>query len=362
MTRRRTTLKDVADATGVHSSTVSRALDPASRHLITPAVAARIEAAAQALGYRPNSIASSLRTRRSMTVGVVVPDITNPVFPPILRGIEDRLAADQYISIMVNSDSDGARESTLIDTLRARGVDGLILASAQRDDPAISRAVEEGIPVVTVNRKVDDPAVSSVTNDEDRGVRLAVRHMVELGHRRIAHVAGPTSLSTGLMRFEAFGRALAEAGLPHDPALIAFSAAFNEGEGARCTEALLAAGHGFSAIVCANDRLAIGAIEALRAAGRRCPDDVSVSGHNDMPFADRITPPLTTVRIQKREAGIQAAAILIAQLATPPDARSAVHVTLPVELVVRASTAAPMRPASAASRHSRWAGSRPESG
>ena len=133
-------------------------------------IAERIVAAARERGYRPNAIASSLRTRRSMTVGVVVPDITNAVFPPILRGIEDTLTPQGYIAMIANSDSDPKRESMLIDTLRARGVDGLILASAQREDPAISRAVEEGIPVVTVNRRVDDPNVSSVTNDEASGI------------------------------------------------------------------------------------------------------------------------------------------------------------------------------------------------
>lgn len=340
MARRRTTLKDVANALGVHSSTVSRALDPATRHLITAEVAARIQLAARELGYRPNALASSLRTRRSMTVGVVVPDITNPVFPPILRGIEDRLAEDDYISMIVNSDSDLRRESTLIDTLRARGVDGLILASAQRDDPAITRAVDEGIPVVTVNRKVDDPAVSSVTNDEDTGVRLAVQHMIDLGHREIAHIAGPQLLSTGLMRHQAFIKAIKAAGLGPERAPIAISTAFNEAEGERCAKELLASRAPFSAIVCANDRLAIGALEALRDAGLRCPDDISVSGYNDMPFADRIALPLTTVRIQKRAAGARAAAILIEQMGKAPEQRDAVHIELPVELVIRCSSAA----------------------
>lgn len=342
MGKRRTTLKDIADAIGVHTSTVSRALDPKTRHLITANIAERIVGAARERGYRPNAIASSLRTRRSMTVGVVVPDITNAVFPPILRGIEDTLTPQGYIAMIANSDSDPERESMLIDTLRARGVDGLILASARREDPAISRAVEEGIPVVTVNRQVDDPNVSSVINDEASGIGLAVRHMIALGHRQIAHIAGPRSLSTGLMRHEAFLAALRASGITPDRELISSSTAFNESEGERCCRALLdlnappGAGR-FSAIVCANDRLAIGAIKALRDDGQLCPDDVSVTGYNDMDFVDRIDPPLTTVRIQKREAGARAAAILLERLADPR--REPEHVVLPVELVVRGSTA-----------------------
>jgi LacI family transcriptional regulator len=346
MSKRRTTLKDIADAIGVHASTVSRALDPKTRHLITTTIAERIVAAARERGYRPNAIASSLRTRRSMTVGVVVPDITNSIFPPILRGIEDTLTPQGYIAMIANSDSDPERESMLIDTLRARGVDGLILASAQREDPAISRAVEEGIPVVTVNRQVDDPNVSSVTNDDTDGIALAVRHMIELGHRQIAHIAGPRSLSTGLMRHEAFLAALRSSGVAPARELIASSTAFNEDEGERCCRLLLdlcaAAEAGrFTAIVCANDRLAIGAIRTLRDDGCSCPHDVSVSGYNDMDFVDRIDPPLTTVRIQKREAGARAAAILLDRLIEPR--REPLHVVLPVELMVRGSTAPPRR-------------------
>jgi LacI family transcriptional regulator len=346
MSKRRTTLKDIADAIGVHASTVSRALDPRTRHLITAEIAERIVGAARERGYRPNAIASSLRTRRSMTVGVVVPDITNAVFPPILRGIEDTLTPQGYIAMIANSDGDPARESMLIDTLRARGVDGLILASAQREDPAISRAVEEGIPIVTVNRKVDDRNVSSVTNDEASGMALAVRHMIKLGHRQIAHIAGPRSLSTGLMRHEAFLAALRAGGIAPERDLIASSSAFNEDEGERCCRSLLdlCAAPGarlFTAIVCANDRLAIGAIRTLREDGHACPHDISVSGYNDMDFVDRIDPPLTTVRIQKREAGARAAAILLGRLTEPRQEHE--HVVLPVELIVRRSTAPPRR-------------------
>jgi LacI family transcriptional regulator len=354
MSKRKTTLKDIADTIGVHASTVSRALDPKTRHLITATIAERIVAAARERGYRPNAIASSLRTRRSMTIGVVVPDITNAIFPPILRGIEDTLTPHGYIAMIANSDSDPKRESVLIDALRARGVDGLILASARREDPAISRAVEEGIPVVTVNRRVDDSSVSSVTNDEASGIGLAVRHLIELGHRQIAHIAGPRALSTGLMRHQAFLTALRGGGIASDCELIASSNAFNEAEGERCCRSLLDLNavpgtRRFTAIVCANDRLAIGAIRTLRADGHACPHDVSVSGYNDMDFVDRIDPPLTTVRIQKREAGARAADILLDRLTEPQHEPQ--HVVLPVELIVRGSTATIRRHVPVQSRH-----------
>lgn len=344
MRKGRPTLKDVAQAVGVHTSTISRALDPKRRHLITEDLVEKIVRAADELSYRPDSIASSLRTKRSMSVGVLVPDITNIIFPPILRGIEDALAERGYVAIIVNTDSDVARESSLIDILRARGVDGLILASAQRRDEAISRATADGLPIVTVNRKVDDPAVSSVVNDEERGIDLAVAHLAELGHSHIAHIAGPQELSTGLLRHEAFLKAMEAHGLRYDPGLVAFSQAINEPEGERCLRELAERGKVFTAIVSANDRLAIGAIEGLRTLGFDCPGQMSVTGYNDMPLADRMTPPLTTVRIRSYDCGRAAAEILLEQLDTPPDARQPRHVVMPVELVVRGSTARYERP------------------
>lgn len=341
MRRARVRLRDVAEAVGVHSSTVSRALDPKTRHLITPEIVGKVLRTADDLGYRPNSIAYSLRTSRSMTVGVLVPDITNVVFPPILRGIEDALVREGYVAIIVNTDTDPGRESSLIETLRARGVDGFILASAQRQDEAILNAIEDGIPIVTVNRKVDDPAVSSVTNDDEEGIRLAVAHVAGLGHEHVAHIGGPKALSTGLLRYRAFRKALPTHGLAFDKDLVAFSRAFNEEEGERACGRLLDGGKAFTALVCANDRLAIGAIERLRAHGLDCPCDVSVTGFNDMALVDRLRPPLTTIRIQHYACGVRAAAILLEQMAAPEGEIAPQHVVMPVELVVRGSTALP---------------------
>lgn len=339
MTVQRATLKDVAKAVGVHVSTVSRALDPKTRHLLTADVVKRVAKAAEDLDYRPNSIAYSLRTNRSKTVGVLVPDITNQIFPPIVRGIEDALAREENVAIIVNTDSDPAKDARMINVLRARGVDGLILASAQRHAPEIIKAAREGIPIVTVNRAVDDPAISSVINDEGHGIHLAVEHVVALGHRRIAYIAGPESISTGQQRSEAYFEVARERDLEDWEALMVTSNGFNEEEGKRCADELFERGLPFTAIVCANDRLAIGALESIEAHGLSCPDDISITGYNDMPFVDRLKPALTTVRIQTYEAGQKAAEIYLDQIAKPVAARKAEHVVLPVALIVRASTA-----------------------
>ena len=342
MLRKRPTLKDVADAVGVHTSTVSRALNPKTRHYITPEVSEKILKASAALNYQQNTAAYTLRTRRTRIIGVIIPDITNPVFPPIIRGIEDVLAARGYMAILVNTDSTLPREASVIDMLCGRGVDGLIAASVERDDPALRRLAEEGIPVITVNRRMDDAGIASIVNDEDQGIRAVLDHLVALGHERIANIAGPQKLSTGKGRLDAFLCHRAALGLPADDGLIALADGFNEAEGERCTQALLARGARFTALVCSNDRLAVGAIGVLRRHGHAIPEGISVTGFNDMPMVDRLQPALTTVRVQQYAAGRIAAETLLARLEDGSDAVCAPgHEVLPVELIVRASTAPP---------------------
>ncbi|SFQ95934.1 LacI family DNA-binding transcriptional regulator [Poseidonocella sedimentorum] len=335
--KHRVTLKDIARHTGVHVSTVSRALDPAKSTTISDGMRKQITDAASALGYRPNRLAAGLRTNRSMTVGVMIPDITNALFPPIVRGIESVLEPLGYASILVNTDSEPEREARLVEVLRDRGVDGIIHAAALRQDPTIARAAEAGMPVVTLNRRIEGAEIPFVINDEDAGIRLAVAHLHGLGHRRIAHVAGPQNLSTGQLRAEAFRRAIRALDLPADPRLISEAQRFDEDEGARAAEHLLDTAPPFTAMVCANDRLALGALSVLRARGVPCPAEVSVTGFNNMPFLDRIEPALTTISIRQAEAGAIAARRLIALIGGEAPG-GMLETVLPVELVVRGST------------------------
>ncbi len=339
--RKRATLKDVAKAVGVHVSTVSRALNPATRHLITDGIAKRILDASEKLSYRPNPAAYSLRTNRSNTIGIIVPDITNSIFPPMIRGLEDVLSPHGYAALVVNTDLNREREAAAISTLSARGVDGIAVASAEREDAALSALAAQGTPVVTMNRRTDDAAVSSVISDEIAGVQQVLRHLVGLGHRRIATIAGSQNLSTGQRRYDAFLRNSVEMGLQIGPGQVRFADAFNEAEGRRCMEQLLASANDCTAVLCANDRLAIGAIAALRARGLRCPQDMSVTGFNDMAMADCIDPPLTTVRIPHYDLGQAAARFLLERMNRAMNRALPQHQVLPVELAVRASTAAP---------------------
>lgn len=332
----RPTLKDLAREVGVHVSTISRALNPHNTHAVSPDLMEKIRRASRRRGFQPNAAASSLRTNRSRTIGVVIPDITDPVFPPIIRGIEDALARHNYVAVLANTDGDPRRQMRVIEAMRPRGIDGLILASVTRHDDDAARLAAD-VPTVTVSRRTDVPSFSSVVHDEDDGFRRVLTHLASLGHRRIAAIAGPQTISTGYNRYSSFVRHSETLGLGQPAPLVSFARAFNEMEGERCAEELLVAGEPFTAVVCANDRLAVGAISAFRRHGIDCPHDVSITGFNDMPLVDRLSPPLTTVRVQHYKAGVEAAEMIVemAEHGTP----QARHIVLPVELIVRGSTA-----------------------
>jgi LacI family transcriptional regulator len=351
------TLRDVARVAGVHPGTVSRALNPQTRGLVNERTARRVQAAAEELGYRPNPIARGLRTNRSNTIGVLVPDLLNPLFAAVVRGIEDGLREAGYTPLIANTDNDAEREKVAYEAMSARQVDGFIAATARRDHWLLADQVQSGPKLVLVNRRVDSDAIPAVTGDDHEGARLAVDHLIELGHRRIAHLAGSQALYTGWSRHEGFVDAMRAAGVAIDPGLVVFSDAFTAREGARCCSQLLERRRDFTAIVAGNDLLALGCYDALQERGLRCPDDVSVVGYNDMPFVDRFRPPLTTVRVPHYELGATAAELMLEQLRgheAPPR-----QLLLAPELVVRGSTASVRRPPAPPKPGPRARGKRP---
>ncbi|MBV9384048.1 MAG: LacI family DNA-binding transcriptional regulator, partial [Streptosporangiaceae bacterium] len=295
--------------------------------------------AAARLGYRPNPVARSLRTRRSHTVGVLIPDLNNPLFPPIVRGLEDRLAEKGYVALLGNTDGDARRERMVFDQMRARHVDGFVLATATLHNPVLDEAAAAELPVVLMNRTAQDYPFSSVSVDNEQGTRTAVSHLARLGHTRIAHIAGPQEISTGVSRLRGFTEGLRSNGLDPDQSPVVYAAGYTIEEGLRCCHELLAQDTGCTAIAAANDMLAVGCYAALDEAGLRCPDDISVIGFNDMPFIDRLRPPLSTVRFPHYQLGTEAAQLLLERIS---EADSPVKILyLAPELVVRRSTAAP---------------------
>lgn len=336
---KRTTLKDIANKTGVHVSTVSRALDSNRATSITDDVVAKVREAAEQLGYRPNRAAFSLRTSKSMTIGILIPDITNTLFPPIVRGIESIMEPAGYATFVVNTDSQSMREKALFEALQERGVDGIIHTAVLRNEPSIVSAAESGLPIVTLNRRVEGTDIPYVINDEEAGIKAMYSHLVQHRHTNIAHIAGPTELSTGQFRRDAFVEQASHHGKSLNELQIAEASRFNEEEGSRCATEILTRAPATTALVCANDRLAIGALRALSALGLNCPRDISITGFNDMPFLDFIPPGITTVRIQQFEAGQTAARHLLAIL-QGKRCDVPLKTVLPVELVIRDSVTA----------------------
>jgi LacI family transcriptional regulator len=333
------TLRDVAQLAGVHPATASRALNPQTRPLVNAETARRVLRAAESIGYQPNPIARSLKTARSSTVGLVIPDLTNPLFPPIVRGIEEVLTAAGYNAWIVNTDNDPRREEAQIESLRSRQVEGLIVATARRTHPLLVRLHAQGVRMVLVNRKVDGLDLPSVTADDEAGIALAVAHLAGQGHTRIAHLAGPQGTSTGVSRARAFRHALLDQGLTDDPALTVECGYWSEDEGATALRKLLDSGAEFTAIVAGNDLIALGCYDVFAERGLRCPGDLSVVGFNEMPFLDKMRPPLTTVAIPHYDIGVEAARLLLHTIEEPE--RHPRSVLLAASLVVRSSTAPP---------------------
>ena len=314
MAKRSVNIKDVAERAKVHPSTVSRVLNPETRSMVSEAVARRVTRIAEEMGYSRSKLAYGLRTGRTHTIGVVIPDLTNPMFPPIIRRIERTLAGYGYIAILADSDNDQSTEKALVESLKSRNVDGLILATAHRTDSVVNSVAAEQIPMVLINRTIDAHTVTAVINDDAFGIELAVDHLVELGHKQIAYLGGPQDTSTGHDRYLAFRKLLKAGRFQSHPKLITNRKAFSEEEGRRGFTAISQSGHRFTAIVAANDLLALGCYDAMAELGLKCPEDVSVTGFNDMPFVERLAPPLTSVHIPCDEIGVHAAELLIERI------------------------------------------------
>lgn len=326
----------MAELAGVHPATASRALNPDLPGRISEETTRKVVEAARRLGYRPDPTARSLRTRRSGVVGVVVPDLLNPVLPPIVRGIEETLWEAGLGCLLADTDNRPDRETALVEELRARRCEGLIIATAARQSEAVASLIDSGIPTVLVTREPDDHPFPFVGGDDEAGVEAALEHLVGLGHRRIAYLTGPTDLSTTVRRLMAF-RQMWERLLPGVRRTVVHTEGFTVAAGRKASLDLLSGEDRPTAILAGNDMIALGVYETLQTLGIDCPREISVVGHNDMPFMDQVHPPLTTVTIPQYEVGREAARLLL-------DIREGREVTptrrlLPTRLVVRGSTA-----------------------
>ena len=342
------TIADIAREAGVHPASVSRALRGVAGK-VSVQTRQRIEHIARELGYQPNAVAASLRTKQSKLVGVIVPDLGNPLFGPLVTGIEVELRRQGFMCLVVHTTDDPAERSALVAALAHRQVSGLLILAAEVDDSLLDAVLRHRLPAVLVNRGVGDHRFASVVNDDHESVRLVLDHLVALGHQRIAHIAGHAGSSTGRARRQAFTALCRSRKLT--PQIVQASA-FTREAGLAAATKLLEKSFTSTAVFAANDLIAMGVLDALHARQLRVPRDVSVVGHNDMPLVDLIDPPLTTVRVAVEQMSQQAAQLLLDLLKTPEQA-AVTRLLLP-RLVVRGSTAqAPQAAASISHRRSR---------
>ena len=336
MARPRVTLKDVAFKVGVHSSTVSRVLNPATKDMVTEEIANKILSTVAEMGYRPNTFAQSLKTNRSYTVGVMVPDLTNPSFALIIKGIDNMLEAHGYSVIVANTYNLEEKQKSTLEKFRERHVDGLIIATAKRKEELIDDCIREGTPFVQAVRASENINVCSVVSDELIGGNMVISHLAHLGHKEIAYIAGPQFISTGFARYQGFLQGMKNAGLDVDQELTVFCDTFSEEEARNAASKLLALDKKITAVYVGNDIMALGAYDELEARGIKCGKDISIVGFDDMPFADKFNPPLTTVHTPMVNIGTEAARILIDKI--NDNNIPARTIKLKPDLIVRNST------------------------
>jgi LacI family transcriptional regulator len=325
----------VAAAAKVHVATASRALDAETAHPVSRETRARVKRVAEELGYRHHMMARGLRRGFSSTVGVVVADLGNPYTAPLLRGLQKELERADYMALMAESRDDSQALDRAVGHLLARQVDGLVLLAARWGD--LDRIVGwmARVPVVLAVRGLSGSGVPEVTHDDLGGAALAAGHLAELGHRQVVQLPGPLDVQSFKDRFEGFAQVAGRLGLEAWSVPAANRPILEEGR--RLMEQALADPRPATALFAHNDPMAMGAVRALRDAGLTCPGDVSVVGYNDVPMADCLDPPLTTIRLDGEEVGRRAGDAVLAAIRGLPLPDSGPPV--PAELIVRASAA-----------------------
>ncbi|MEV8017099.1 LacI family DNA-binding transcriptional regulator [Streptomyces sp. NPDC086554] len=323
-------IKDVAAEAGVSVATVSRVLN--SHPSVSPAARARVIAAVESLGYRPNAVARSLRTDQTRTLGLVISDVLNPYFTALARSVEEAARALGYSVIIGNADERPELQDHHVRTLLDRRIDGLLVSPTDGGSPLILDAARSGTPMVFVDRWIPGVDVPVVRADGRQAVRDLVAHLHGLGHRRLAIIAGPAATTTGSERVEAFRDALGAYGLELPEAYIG-QGDFQADSGRRATERFLALPEPPEAVFAADNLMALGALDAIRAHGLRVPHDIALAAFDDIPWFVHTDPPITAIAQPTGDLGRAA----VQALADRIEGRRPQSVTLPAHLVVRRS-------------------------
>lgn len=335
-----TTIRDVARAAGVSIATVSRVFNSSPR--VSAGARKRVQSAASRLDYWPNSAARSLTKSRTHTLGVLLPELFGEFFSEVIRGI-DRAARRERFQILVSSShADTTELLAAAQSMRGR-IDGLIAMAPDRSSAAAVRRVSRQFPVVLLNPPARLDRCPTVSIANDAGARLVSKHLVDLGHRRIATIKGPPGNVDAECRLRGYRAVLKEAGFAADSTL-ELTGDFTESSGYRAADALLALDPRPTAVFAANDCMAIGLLSALHDRGIRVPGDMAVAGFDDIAMAQYLSPSLTTVRVDAYELGERAFRSVLAAIRSPTPSRRS-HEVLTTTLVVRHSSGADRRPA-----------------
>ncbi len=330
------TVQDVAQRAGVSTATVSYVLN--GTRFVSEVLRERVLAAVRELQYEPNAAARTLRSNRSATIGLLISDLQNPFFTEAIRGIEDFAQARGYTVILTNSAEDAVRESACLRALRARHVDGLIVAPAGGRYVELDELVAGRFPLVFLDRDVAGLNASAVMLDNQAAAYTAVNHLIELGHVRVGMIAGRPPLSSTTERQAGYRRALSDAGLAIDEALMVTGGSTIDG-GAAAADALLQRASRPTAIFVANNLMTIGAMMVIERHGLSVPGDMALVGFDDFAWADVLRPRLTTIAQPHYELGRAAAELLLDQVSG--EAALPRRVLLPGMLVIRDSSGAP---------------------
>jgi LacI family transcriptional regulator len=340
MSRRTPTLEEIAAIAGVSRSTASRVVNDEPN--VRAEVRSRVWQVVDEMGYHPNAAARSLASRRTQTLGIVIPEtvstvFVDPFFPNVLRGLADAANENKY-HLMLSMVNRPAEEDFYRRSLRSQMLDGVVIVSSRVGDPLIPRLLEDHISFVSVGRRLQHLNASYVDADNANGARMATEHLLQQGRRRVATITGPLDMVPGLDRREGYRSALLEADLPLDEELI-IEGDFTEASGYAAMQQLWPWEP--DAVFVASDPMAVGALRALREAGRRVPDDVALIGFDDAPVATYTDPPLTTVRQPVYDMGVNAVKLLLRLI--EEETAGPLSTILPTELVIRASCGAQSR-------------------
>jgi LacI family transcriptional regulator len=335
MKKKAPTMRDVARLAEVSVATVSAVANGTA--VVSPKRADRVRKAMEALDFHPDQIARSLKTGRTHVLGMILPDVTNPFYPEVIVGAEEIARASNYSVMLCNANEDPRQEQQQLNTLFSHRVDGVLIACS---DPAISldRLMRRRSPIVCFDRIPPGFQGDTVATDNFQGAYEATRHLIGLGHERIAVLAGRTALSTHSSRIDGFRRAMADARLPvHDE--FCWPGGMQPDAGYDVGRQLSALRHPPTAVFCTNNKLLLGLVRAIGERGIRCPEDISVVGFDDFTWTENFHPPLTTVAQPARELGRRAMQLLIERVENKLEELPRRQVVLAQELKIRNSTA-----------------------